>query len=94
MNWRSFLPYYRQAPRPYLSRRTGSCFFREKGGEIVSKPAEIVNHGHWPMRYRAVFVLWGAGFKHETLPEISMKEIAGFDLPRWPALLLNSGAAK
>ncbi len=41
------------------------------------KPHEIGNHGHWPMRFRAVFVLWGPGIPRETLPEFSMKEIAG-----------------
>ena len=28
-------------------------------GEVISHPQEIGNHGHWPMRYRAVFILWG-----------------------------------
>jgi predicted AlkP superfamily pyrophosphatase or phosphodiesterase len=41
------------------------------------KPHEIGNHGHWPMRYRSVFVLWGAGIKRESLPEFSMRDIAG-----------------
>jgi hypothetical protein len=41
------------------------------------KPHELGNHGHWPMRYRSVYVLWGAGIKAEILPEFSMKEIAG-----------------
>lgn len=44
---------------------------------IFSKPEEIGNHGHWPMRYRAVYVLWGQSISHETLPEFSMREIAG-----------------
>jgi len=48
-----------------------------QSGEIFSKPAEIGNHGHWPMRYCAVYVLWGHGVTKEQLPEISMKEIAG-----------------
>lgn len=38
---------------------------------------EIGNHGHWPMRYRSVFVLWGPSIPHEELPEFSIKEIAG-----------------
>jgi hypothetical protein len=41
------------------------------------KPHELGNHGHWPARYRAVFVLHGPGIKREALPEFSMKEIAG-----------------
>jgi predicted AlkP superfamily pyrophosphatase or phosphodiesterase len=46
-------------------------------GEEFAKPEEIGNHGHWPMRYRAVFVLWGSSTKSQKLPEISMKQIAG-----------------
>ena len=49
--------------------------FSPRGPEFA-KPEEIGNHGHWPMRYRAVFVLWGPGIKHEALPEVSMKEHA------------------
>jgi hypothetical protein len=45
--------------------------------ELVSKPQEIGNHGHWPMRYRSVFILWGPSIPHEQLPEFSIKEIAG-----------------
>lgn len=45
--------------------------------ELVTKPQEIGNHGHWPMRYRSVFVLWGPSIPHEQLPEFSIKEIAG-----------------
>jgi hypothetical protein len=47
------------------------------GGEWFSKPQEIGNHGHWPMRYRSVFVLWGPSLPHRTLEEFSIKEIAG-----------------
>jgi predicted AlkP superfamily pyrophosphatase or phosphodiesterase len=46
-------------------------------GEEFSKPEEIGNHGHWPMRYRAVFVLWGPSIKPGVLPEVSIKEHAG-----------------
>ena len=51
--------------------------FSTSKGEVISHPEEIGNHGHWPMRYRAVFILWGTSIPHETLPEFSMKEIAG-----------------
>jgi predicted AlkP superfamily pyrophosphatase or phosphodiesterase len=51
--------------------------FTASKGEVISHPEEIGNHGHWPMRYRAVFVLWGTSAPHEMLPEFSMKEIAG-----------------
>ena len=46
-------------------------------GDVYAKPQEIGNHGHWPMRYRSVFVLWGPGIPHRDLPEFSIKEIAG-----------------
>jgi hypothetical protein len=45
--------------------------------EIFTKPREIGNHGHWPSRYRSVYVLWGAGISAARLPEFSLKEIAG-----------------
>lgn len=41
-----------------------------------SKPAEAGNHGHWPMRYRSVYIAFGPGIKPERLPEFSQKEIA------------------
>jgi predicted AlkP superfamily pyrophosphatase or phosphodiesterase len=52
-------------------------FMFTQNGETFSKPSEIGNHGHWPMRYRAVYVLWGPGIPHEATAEISMKQIAG-----------------
>ena len=55
----------------------GFMFSGAPNGELVSKPAEIGNHGHWPMRYRSVYVLWGPGISHEALPEFSLKDIAG-----------------
>jgi predicted AlkP superfamily pyrophosphatase or phosphodiesterase len=55
----------------------GVMFGGAPGGEIFSKPAEIGNHGHWPMRYRSVFVMWGPGIPRDVLPEFSLKEIAG-----------------
>ena len=51
-------------------------FTSSKTAELFSKPQEIGNHGHWPMRYRSVYVLWGPGIQHEQLPEFSIKEIA------------------
>jgi hypothetical protein len=55
----------------------GFMFSPSPKGDVISHPEEIGNHGHWPMRYRAVFILWGKSIPHETLPEFSMKEIAG-----------------
>lgn len=47
------------------------------GANATSKPEEIGNHGHWPMRYRSVYILWGKGVGHAELPEFSIKDIAG-----------------
>ena len=52
-------------------------FGNTKPGELTAKPSEIGNHGHWPMRYRSVYVLWGNGITHQVLPEFSIREIAG-----------------
>lgn len=64
-------------PAAVFESAEGVMFFPGKDGQIFSKPTEIGNHGHWPQRYRAVYVLWGPGIAHEALPEFSMKEIAG-----------------
>ena len=68
---------------PSASPLTGGTVFESsegflftQSGGAFSKPSEIGNHGHWPMRYRAVYVLWGPGIPHEMLPEFSMKQIA------------------
>lgn len=50
--------------------------FAPRGPEF-SKPSELGNHGHWPMRYRAVYVLWGTAIAPAKLPEFSMRELAG-----------------
>jgi predicted AlkP superfamily pyrophosphatase or phosphodiesterase len=64
-------------PAAVFESADGFMFVASKKGEIFSHPEEIGNHGHWPMRYRAVFVLWGPSIPRESLPEFSMKEIAG-----------------
>jgi arylsulfatase A-like enzyme len=55
----------------------GVMFGNTPNGELTVKPIEIGNHGHWPMRYRAVYILWGSGIGHQLLPEFSIKDIAG-----------------
>jgi hypothetical protein len=55
----------------------GVMFQNTPNGELTGKPAEIGNHGHWPMRYRSVYVLWGSGISQGVLPEMSLKDIAG-----------------
>jgi len=54
----------------------GVMFGNTPNGELTAKPHEIGNHGHWPMRYRSVYVLWGRGVSHQALPEMSIKDIA------------------
>ncbi len=46
-------------------------------GEAETKPHEVGNHGHWPARYRAVFVLWGPGIKPARTGEMRMTDFAG-----------------
>lgn len=64
-------------PAAVFDSADGVMFGRTPNGELTAKPAEIGNHGHWPMRYRSVYVLWGSGIAHQELPEISIKDIAG-----------------
>jgi arylsulfatase A-like enzyme len=64
-------------PAAVFESADGVMFGNTQNGDRTAKPAETGNHGHWPMRYRAVYVLWGSGISHEVLPEFSMKDIAG-----------------
>src|SRR5262245_58404423 len=43
--------------------------------ELFSKPPEIGNHGHWPMRYRAVYLAWAPNLRGEQLPAIIASEV-------------------
>ena len=71
-----FAPQYANATAVFESS-PGVLFGGDAKGEIISKPHQIGEHGHWPTRYRSVFVLWGPGIQKASLPEISIKEIAG-----------------
>jgi arylsulfatase A-like enzyme len=64
-------------PAAVFDSADGVMFGNTKDGELTAKPFEIGNHGHWPMRYRSVYVLWGSGIPHQVLPEFSIKDIAG-----------------
>jgi arylsulfatase A-like enzyme len=66
-----------QNPSAVFDSAEGVMFGNTKPGELTAKPVEIGNHGHWPMRYRSIYVLWGSGIGHQVLPEFSIKEIAG-----------------
>ena len=55
----------------------GFLFGGGASGEVFTKPREIGNHGHWPMRYRSVYLVWGRGILAKRLPEMSLKDIAG-----------------
>jgi len=63
-------------PTAVFESAEGVMFGTTKNGELTGKPGEIGNHGHWPMRYRSVYVMWGTGISHQDLPEFSIKEIA------------------
>lgn len=52
-------------------------FGSASSGELSLKPAEAGRHGHWPTRYRAVYLAWGPGIQAERIPEISLKDVAG-----------------
>ena len=47
----------------------GAFFDPAASGPERSKPREIGNHGHWPMRYRAVYVAWGPKSAPENSPK-------------------------
>lgn len=55
---------------------SGVWFGSASSGELSSKPAEAGRHGHWPTRYRAVYLAYGAGIRSERIPEISIKDVA------------------
>ncbi len=61
---------YESAPNVLFS-------FGSNGAPDHGTPREAGNHGHWPTRYRSVYVAWGRGLKAERLPEFSQTEIAG-----------------
>lgn len=50
--------------------------FADSGPER-SKPREIGNHGYWPARYHAVYLVRGQGIHAGRIPEMSQTEIAG-----------------
>jgi len=66
-----------RSPAAVFESVEGVMFGSTANAELTSTPAEIGNHGHWPMRYRSVYILWGPSIAHEQLPEFSIKEIAG-----------------
>ena len=55
----------------------GAWFGSATSGDLVSKPADLGRHGHWPTRYRAVYLAWGQGIRPERVPEMSLKDVAG-----------------
>lgn len=55
----------------------GAWFGSATSGDLVSKPTDLGRHGHWPTRYRAVYLAWGPGIRAERIPEISIKDVAG-----------------
>ncbi|HWD98568.1 MAG TPA: alkaline phosphatase family protein [Bryobacteraceae bacterium] len=63
-------------PAAVFDSTEGVMFGNVPNGELFEKPREIGNHGHWPMRYRSVYILWGSGIPHQVLPAMSLKDIA------------------
>ena len=63
-------------PAAVFDSTEGVMFGSTPNDELTEKPREIGNHGHWPMRYRSVYVLWGRGISPQVLPEMSIKDIA------------------
>ena len=55
----------------------GYLFDAAPTGKELPKVKEGGSHGHWPMRYRSVYVAWGPGISAQQTPEISIKDIAG-----------------
>jgi len=53
----------------------GVWFGTATTGDLFPKPEQSGEHGHWPTRYRAVFLARGPGIRHEQIPEISMKDV-------------------
>jgi len=55
----------------------GVWFGTATSGDLLSKLTEAGRHGHWPTRYRAVYLVWGAGIRAERIAEMSLKDVAG-----------------
>ena len=55
----------------------GVWFGSATSGDLLSKLTEAGRHGHWPTRYRAAYMVWGAGIHAERIPEMSLKDVAG-----------------
>jgi len=72
---RRFSPDLLSAAAVYESA-PGVWFGSSSSGELSTKPREPGTHGHWPTRYRAVYLAQGAGIRPERLPEISIKDVA------------------
>ncbi|MCX6589332.1 MAG: ectonucleotide pyrophosphatase/phosphodiesterase [Acidobacteria bacterium] len=43
--------------------------------KLLQQPRETGNHGHWPTRYRAVYLAWGKGLRAQRTPEVPMQQI-------------------
>ena len=43
--------------------------------KLLQQPRETGNHGHWPTRYRAVYLAWGKGLRAQRTPELPMQQI-------------------
>ena len=73
---RNFAPDLAKAEAVFESAPGYEFAFADSAPER-SKPREIGNHGHWPTRYRAVYLAYGPGIRPGRIPESSQKDIAG-----------------
>jgi hypothetical protein len=55
----------------------GVWFGTATSGDLLPRLTEAGRHGHWPTRYRAAYLVWGAGVRPGRIPEISIKDVAG-----------------
>jgi hypothetical protein len=69
----------RLSPRLAKARAVFECaegvWFGFGNVKLLNQPREIGNHGHWPTRYRAVYLAWGKGIRPQRTPEIPMQQI-------------------
>jgi hypothetical protein len=69
----------RLSPRLAKARAVFECaegvWFGFGNVKLLNQPREVGNHGHWPTRYRAVYLAWGKGIRPQRTPEIPMQQI-------------------
>jgi predicted AlkP superfamily pyrophosphatase or phosphodiesterase len=72
--WKRFVPAW---PQPLAAFESPVNTVFTRSAQEKPQRREGGDHGFWPMRYRATFLLWGEGVRRERLGEIDMLSIAG-----------------